>query len=296
MEYTKPPRTIHEQLDLLSDRRMIIDNPPEAEKFLLHVNYYRFCGYALHYEIFENRTRTHRYRKGTTFSQVMHLYEFDDKLRSILFDYIGHFEIAFRSLFCYEASILLEDSHWHMKKKHFDNRFDFHGFISGCHSEIKRSSEVFIKSYYGKYEKPILPAVWMLTEILSLGRWSKMYASLVHKGIKKKISDRFGVPHVYIESWIKGITELRNHCAHHNRIWNRQFTSALLLFKGKKDRIDNRSLAGYIFVLNELLKPLGKQKNFSREIQNLFHDYQDIPKEPMGCDTAFCKEMGLTDE
>jgi abortive infection bacteriophage resistance protein len=76
---------------------MIIHDKYFATNFLNKVSYYRFVGYALHYEIFEDRKRTHKYKKDTTFENVVDLYYFDDKLRTILFDAITHIEVAFRT-------------------------------------------------------------------------------------------------------------------------------------------------------------------------------------------------------
>jgi abortive infection bacteriophage resistance protein len=294
MEYTKPPITIDQQLDILKTRGMIVDDSDNAREYLHCVNYYRFCGYALYSEIFSNGVRTHQYKEGTTFNSIINLYEFDDKLRAILFDYIGHIEVAFRSIFCLEASLFYADSHWHLKKHHFNSRFDFHGFLSGCHNETKRSREIFVKSYYKKYHEPALPAIWMMTEILSFGRWSKMYASITESQVKKKVADKFRVKPDYLESWIKGITELRNQCAHHSSVWNKQFVTPLKIFQSKRTLVpENRKLAAYIFVLTELLSPLQRKGKFLENLTDLFIDYIDIPRDVMGFTPELLEELRL---
>lgn len=59
---------------------MIIHDKSFATNFLNKVSYYRFVGYALHFEKFEDRKRTHRYKPETSFENVVDLYNFDDKL------------------------------------------------------------------------------------------------------------------------------------------------------------------------------------------------------------------------
>jgi len=76
---------------------MIVDAPAVAAEFLNAVSYYRFSGYALHFEYFENGERTHKFKPGTTFANVVRLYDFDSALRTILFSFIEHVEIAFRT-------------------------------------------------------------------------------------------------------------------------------------------------------------------------------------------------------
>ncbi len=56
MKYSSPPTTIKQQLELLQQRGMTIDDSANAESFLKQVSYYRFVGYALHFEEFRDRT------------------------------------------------------------------------------------------------------------------------------------------------------------------------------------------------------------------------------------------------
>ncbi|SCG89819.1 Abortive infection bacteriophage resistance protein [uncultured Clostridium sp.] len=44
---------------------------------------------------------TRKYREGTTFEDIVALYEFDEKLRALIFQYLCHFEQKMRSLISY---------------------------------------------------------------------------------------------------------------------------------------------------------------------------------------------------
>ena len=83
--FKKPPLSLAGQVGLLESRGMIISDRSTAEEALLRLNYYRFSGYALHFEIFKDRQRTHQFKPGTTFDAVLQLYEFDTRLRALLF-------------------------------------------------------------------------------------------------------------------------------------------------------------------------------------------------------------------
>ena len=82
--FTKPPLSLADQVALLKQRGMQIPDQELAEDTLLRLNYYRFSGYALHFEVFQDRQRTHQFKAGTSFDAVMSLYEFDTQLRPLL--------------------------------------------------------------------------------------------------------------------------------------------------------------------------------------------------------------------
>ena len=44
---------------------------------------------------------TRKYKEGTTFEDLVALYEFDEKLRTLIFRYLCHFEQKMRSLISY---------------------------------------------------------------------------------------------------------------------------------------------------------------------------------------------------
>ena len=95
--FSKLPTTIDQQITILQDRGMIIEDLSEASFFLEYCYYYRFCGYALHYEKFSPANeRMHQYKEGTKFSSVKNLYYFDMELRKLIFSYLSLIEIDFR--------------------------------------------------------------------------------------------------------------------------------------------------------------------------------------------------------
>src|SRR5262249_35438406 len=91
--------------------------------------------------------------------------------------------------------------------------------------EEHRSREEFVNHFRAKYDsEPYLP-LWMVTELLSLGSVSMMYKGFRHN-LQKRIADRFGVPEGSFKTWLHTLSYVRNSCAHHNRLWNRQLAIA----------------------------------------------------------------------
>lgn len=96
---TKPFITYFEQLNnLIQKKHLNISNLSYAKNKLLNIGYYSLIdGYK---DIFYNpMTRT--YEKGTNFTDIVALYDFDENLRSLVFKYICHIEQKIRSLISY---------------------------------------------------------------------------------------------------------------------------------------------------------------------------------------------------
>ena len=48
-----------------------------------------------------------------------------------------------------------------------------------------------------------------------------LYAALA-PAIKRKIAFEYGIPDSHFASWMHALSYVRNVCAHHKRLWNRQ--------------------------------------------------------------------------
>ncbi|MDA3955837.1 Abi family protein [Oceanispirochaeta sp.] len=287
MNYDSPPTTTEEQLELLSLRGMVLPDRDRAAAFLNQVSYYRFSGYALHYEIFENRKRTHKFKEGTSFDDVVQLYDFDSKLRSLLFDSIQDIEVAFRTQLCLKVSLKTADSHWPLNPGNFSDRFDHGKFVQECEKETQRSREIFIESYKKKYTQPEAPAAWMLIEIVSFGSWSRVYSSLSDEEVKKDIARYFQVKPYILKSWVHSLTVLRNQCAHHARIWNASLSiSPALTNKMEKaypiTTNKRKRIVLMLDIISELLKPLDKYEGFISSLNELLDEYPTVPEQAMG--------------
>lgn len=116
MKFSKKPTTLDEQVELLKSRGVIIDSV-NAASILESVNYYRFCGYGLYFEEYDQgNNRLNRFKKGTTFSQIHALYLWDECLKQLLQKYLGIFEILFRSVLNYSLVTDSQDPFWYIRK------------------------------------------------------------------------------------------------------------------------------------------------------------------------------------
>ena len=88
----KIPATIREQVQKLRQRGCIIEDEKHAEETLKYINYFRLADYFAPFTVSKGR-----YEEGTTFENVLRVYEADRKLRSILLASLEETEIAMRA-------------------------------------------------------------------------------------------------------------------------------------------------------------------------------------------------------
>ena len=75
-----------------------INNLIEQKGMIVNDHYFALIdGYK---NLFYN-PMTRKYKEGTTFEDLVALYEFDEKLRTLIFRYLCHFEQKMRSLISY---------------------------------------------------------------------------------------------------------------------------------------------------------------------------------------------------
>ena len=218
-KFSKPFATYREQLEILQNRGLIVADAEAAEAFLSFCNYYRFSGYLLAFE-----DKRHALLPNTTFEDARRLYEFDRNLRCCVSEAIAEIEISMRSRIAHELRIA-NDPFFHRNKQIFQptRHIDWDGWYAKIVEETKRSQELFVKHFEKKYaEFPDLP-IWVLTELMSFGSLSKLYACLQPK-YQKTAARFFGVSHVVLVSWLHSLTNIRNLCAYHSRLWDRSLS------------------------------------------------------------------------
>lgn len=219
--FTKRPLSYHDQVALLRERGLTIDRQDAAEFYLAQLNYYRLAAYWLP---FEADHTTHTFRKDATFERVLALYVFDRELRLLVLDAMERVEVAVRARWAYELAHA-HGPHAHLKPE-LHRRPEAYAedreSLRKCIERAKRQ-EIFIRHLTGKYEEP-LPALWAACEVMPFGLLSRWYENLSDNHLRAKIAGHFKVPHKQLASWLRHLSIIRNVCAHHNRLWNREFT------------------------------------------------------------------------
>ena len=226
MQYSKPTLSIAEQISRLSYRGLTITDISFAENKLQHISYYRLRAYT--YPFQDNANPDHPFIHSVSFEKIISFYEFDRDLRLLVFDAIERIEVALRSLIVYHFA-LTYGSHWYENASLYRNNIHFINDIAALDKEVNRSDEAFIKHYKNKYTNPVRPPAWMSLEVVTFTTLSKFYQNLNLTPEKKAVARHCGLHPFVLENWMHVISDIRNICAHHSRLYNRSLTQSVLL-------------------------------------------------------------------
>lgn len=258
MKYNKPPLSYSEQVKCLQSRGLLVENHEEAEQFLAKVNYYRFSAYCLPFE-----SKRHQFRDNITFNDVASLYKFDRQLRQLIDNALEVIEIYLRAKITY---VLTQKSgpfiHEDISNFYDQDMYDL--WLSRVHEETIRSKETFVVHYKTKYDDfPKLP-LWMAVEVMSFGALSKLFSNL-KRHFQTDIGKEIGFHYSLLISWIHSLNFVRNVCAHHARLWNREMAISIKLPKASSwQDISTKRIGSILYVLNALLKTIPSADEFSQ--------------------------------
>jgi len=287
--YTKPWQSISEQLKLLQSRGLVVQDVPQAEKFLQHINYYRFSGYCLAFE-----ASRHEFVKGTTFEDVYEAYAFDVALRDFLAEALEVIEVDVR------ATIALMfgqkfGAFGHTIRGNFRTKFRFEEWTEKLRDESKRSSELFVEHFSQTYQEfPDLPC-WMATEVMSFGMLSKMYAGMVDQ-VQNPIAMRYNLQKGDLESILHHLSYVRNLCAHHCRVWDRRFSIEPRLPQGLNWQPnlvpDKNRVFVTLLMIYRLLKRCPLHERFAIEWRRQVNELMKLPPKAQNA----LKRMGMPEK
>lgn len=245
--FVKPATTHEQQVALLQQRGMRVDDPAAAAFYLQHINYYRLSAYWL---AFESDHALHRFRPGTCFADVLNLYVFDRELRLLMLDAIERIEVSVRAQWAYQMAHL-HGPHAHLDVGLARKPYHWQSNLDKLCKEVERSDETFIAHLTGTYAER-LPPVWAVCEVMSLGLLSRWFGNLKPAGTRRAIAKVYGLDESVLESWLHHLTYIRNLCAHHSRLWNREFTITPELPRSKPARLSGQFTAGSRRLYNTL--------------------------------------------
>lgn len=222
----KTPYSIADQIALLKKRGMLFNDEQSAHHFLANISYYRLKGY---WWDMQDDVTLHTFKSNTYFEDIIDRYNFDRRLRLILFDAIERIEIALRTKMIYHLSIAygglwyLDSNLFEGTKLPSDPSVTIHqNTISELNKEFYRSQEIFIKDQRKRFPNQNADS-WKILEVASMGTLSKLYKNLKHQLPEKAtIALEMGLNlHSELSSWLESITYVRNIIAHHSRLWSR---------------------------------------------------------------------------
>ena len=159
---------------------------------------------------------TKKYKPGTSFEEIVSLYEFDSELRELFFKYLLQIERHLRSLMSYYFSEKYGESQAaYLDIDNYNNTRKNHITITRLIATLNRAAStkdyVYIDYYRSTYGN--IP-LWVLINVLTFGNLSKMY-QVFPQSLQSKVCKNFGIINrKQMEQFLSVLTKFRNVCAH----------------------------------------------------------------------------------
>ena len=284
------PRTIQEQLCRLKEKGMVFNDEQNAISYLSRISYFRLK----YYWVDMLDANAEHFINGANFDNVIVRYEFDKKLRNILFGAVEILEVGLRTKFITTLSLATGTGLWYLDGSLFNNQQFHTTLVLDMKYEFERNSDPFVRQYiidHPNWDKNTLdgdnPDAWMIFETATFGTLSKMYKNLLNQSpLKSKIANEFGLYSAReLSSWLEAISVLRNIIAHHSRIWYKIFSKKPTNINRHRDdwmlsdltEHQRKRAFGVISCLLYLCNAICSDNTIKQDIKNLFVSYPNIP-------------------
>lgn len=263
----KPATTFDEQLNKIKERGCIIGDEEWAKDVLKQINYYRLTAYFLPY-----KEPDETYAEGTTFNNMYRTYEFDRKLRHLLFTTIEEIEIMLRAQLSYYHAHKY-GALGYENEENFNNWHNHEKFINQIKDDIERNKNKLSVKHHNKFYGGKFP-IWVVIELFTVGQLSIFYSDMIRSDKKTIAKDLYKTTDTNMTSWLKCLTELRNNCAHYSRLYNNRLVSVPATPKGFSYSL-GKEVFDYILVLKFLYyDPIKWKQEFMVNLETLIEEYE----------------------
>lgn len=135
------------------------------------------------------------------------------------------------------------------------------------------------------------PPIWVAVEVLSFGKVVRLY-----KGsppfVQKRVAEHFNIASTVLESWLLSLNTVRNICAHHGRLWNRELSHKPKLPRLTRERenaewhipyeVPKNRIFGSLTILAYVLGQIAPGSGWANRLDGLLEQHPEIPLAPMG--------------
>ena len=287
--FEKKAFTVIQQIERLQERGLIITSLDKAEHYLSHISYYRLGEY---WHSMQSDKVNHIFKENSKFKDVIALYDFDGELKILLFDVIEKIEISLRTKLIYHLSHEI-DPWWFQNFNIFINSKELVKTLANLEVELTRSKELTIVNHFKNHKDDLrFPPSWKSLEQTSFGSLSKLYGNLKNTVKSKDTSaQEYGViNHTFLPSWLQSIAQIRNYCAHHSRLWNKNLPGTPKLLPNPPfnwitdvpKQHEFPKLYIHLCLMKYLLDRIQPENNFAIRIDYLLKKYPNVDPNALG--------------
>lgn len=295
-EHTKPYRKPSELVNKLIFEGVDIQDLVLAEKIIYSHNYFRLKAYFIP---FMNDDGT--FRPNTNFNSIYDLYLADQRIRDFLFPLIALLEVQIRAVIDNEITSSTNDPFWHLDPSNFIGYTEIKIVLDKVGNRFKTSQQEFVKHHVSKYytsksfDFKQIPPFWVISEIFTIEQLQTFANKIDPKKFSSSGSNKlnacalqFGFnSYNALTTNLKCIRDLRNVCAHHSRLWNRNLAApnaVIKKLKFKPQKNQNNRLYSHLVMLRIMCKKRGINDGIKDFFVNLIasHPIFQEQKQSMG--------------
>lgn len=234
----KPFKSNQQLVTLIRDERGLTFGMDEeaAMAVLSRVNYYRFTGYSRHFQE-DPRAGKNAYVPNATFEKIIALLDADDATRMRLFVALSDVELNVRTRFAHIAGRIYGEKAFYLDvSNHISDRDETHRRIDRVKRDLQESKLPTVARYRKSDLNVSEVPIWVAIEVLSFGKVAWLLESLTADDVRDETADSFSFTRSTFPRTLQSLADLRNLCAHHGQLWNRNLTSQCPLPINKRER------------------------------------------------------------
>lgn len=279
--YNKPQISVANQIKLLKLEGLAFSDESRAQHILENISLFRLKSYLAPFRIAGSKT----FKAGANFEEAYGLYKFDSELRKMICSEMEKIEISIRT----QLSLIMgEESgiYWFEEASNFRDVNRHAGLLAKLEEELRRSDDDAIVDFRRKYSNDFPPS-WMTFEVSSFGTMSMMYRWLKAGHARRKVAKFYGLSDTIMESWLHSMVYVRNICAHHSRLWNRQLSiNALVPRRTKLPFINIPAYTKRVYfimsILLYFLQAVNPRNTLAVRFRSLLAKYPHVDVSAMG--------------
>lgn len=154
--------------------------------------------------------------------------------------------------------------------------------------EAERSKEPFVQHFRKKYDEfPDLP-LWAMAQVISFGTVLTLL-NISPSDVRPAIAAKFNQQDTVFASWLLTLNMVRNICAHHSRLWNRELAIKPHIPNPKHGPewhgpipIRNNRVFAVLTMLHAMQKEIAPRSRWRDRVFGVFDAFPTIPLAPMG--------------
>ena len=213
----------------------------------------------------------------------MERYHFDRELRVLLLDAFGNIEVSIRSVWALELS----ETEGGGPDAHLNSHLFLDRYYANL-SELHRAYDRHGKRAH-RYDFAECP-IWAIAEAMSFGQLSRWYG-YTNRVARQLMARRYGIDERILQAVLRHLVPIRNICAHHERLWDREFITRMPVpnklggFAHPRrffNQVDNGRLYNALVMIAYLTRVIEGDGIWAEQLRSLMDRYPRTPQNLMG--------------